>query len=401
MNLKQSKEQDTWTITVGEYKGYCTQFEIANTTSSRYVSGAEAKKFFASSGLPLDLLGKIWSLSDRDGDRKLNRPEFALAMFLIKIQQSGEVIPSTLPDTLVQSVEMFSAMPNMSSSLLLDDLSQEILAADFQQQLVSSSKGKPSASGDQEIVPPKKGRPRKYPKVENPSVAASAFRIKGKRGRKPKFPKTEDILGIIPDHEKTKPTSLPILPFDLAYGISQQPKKRGRKPKRHHIIQQVMAQKILDREARDRGEMMDSSDEFSESSNEPDAEKWKAKPILLKRNQHQWVLIDTEDEKAIQNISMVKPNVQKKSSQLPKSVTLEETKKERVAIQHATNVSAPRKRGRPPNPLKAKLKQLTAETNGRIKSALSGPSSTSSEPIPIKKKGRPRKYPKPQEFPTL
>ena len=45
-------------------------------------------------------LAKIWTLSDRDQDHKLNQDEFAIAMHLINAALQGTPVPDALPDGL-------------------------------------------------------------------------------------------------------------------------------------------------------------------------------------------------------------------------------------------------------------------------------------------------------------
>lgn len=75
-------------------------FESLNPTDGK-VSGAKAKKEMVKSKLPNTALGRIWKLSDVDRDGCLDRDEFSLAMYLIKIKLEDHDIPEELPSHLI------------------------------------------------------------------------------------------------------------------------------------------------------------------------------------------------------------------------------------------------------------------------------------------------------------
>lgn len=49
------------------------------------------------SKLPVDILGKIWDLADTDRDGALDECEFIIALHLVKMAKTGQVIPPALP----------------------------------------------------------------------------------------------------------------------------------------------------------------------------------------------------------------------------------------------------------------------------------------------------------------
>ncbi|KAJ3595343.1 hypothetical protein NHX12_004647 [Muraenolepis orangiensis] len=63
--------------------------------------GDKVKPIFINSKLPLDLLGKIWELSDVDKDGQLDKEEFAVAMHLVYRAMEQEPVPAALPANLV------------------------------------------------------------------------------------------------------------------------------------------------------------------------------------------------------------------------------------------------------------------------------------------------------------
>jgi len=77
--------------------------EVFNTLeqSEGKITGRVAKDELVKSKLPSKELGKIWRLSDIDGDGLLDDEEFALAMHLIHIKIGGHQIPEELPSHLI------------------------------------------------------------------------------------------------------------------------------------------------------------------------------------------------------------------------------------------------------------------------------------------------------------
>jgi epidermal growth factor receptor substrate 15 len=70
-----------------------------------FITGDEAVPFFSNSKLPEEVLAQIWDLADINSEGRLNRDEFAVAMYLIRQQRSKrdgrDTLPSSLPPNLV------------------------------------------------------------------------------------------------------------------------------------------------------------------------------------------------------------------------------------------------------------------------------------------------------------
>jgi epidermal growth factor receptor substrate 15 len=66
-----------------DVKKYDQLFLTADADKDGFVDGNEAKHFFSRSDLPLQSLSAIWKLCERDGDGKLSKGEFRLAMNLM------------------------------------------------------------------------------------------------------------------------------------------------------------------------------------------------------------------------------------------------------------------------------------------------------------------------------
>lgn len=74
-------------------------------TNRGFITGDEAVPFFSNSKLPEEVLAQIWDLADINSEGRLNRDEFAVAMYLIRQQRSKrdgrDTVPSSLPPNLV------------------------------------------------------------------------------------------------------------------------------------------------------------------------------------------------------------------------------------------------------------------------------------------------------------
>ncbi|XP_061093993.1 epidermal growth factor receptor substrate 15-like 1 isoform X11 [Conger conger] len=65
------------------------------------LSGEKVKPVLINSKLPLDVLGRVWDLSDIDKDGHLDKDEFAVAMHLVYRALEKEPVPSVLPSSLI------------------------------------------------------------------------------------------------------------------------------------------------------------------------------------------------------------------------------------------------------------------------------------------------------------
>ncbi|KAJ1659122.1 hypothetical protein IWQ61_001749 [Dispira simplex] len=76
---------------------YDALFRAHESERSGFISKETAKALFLKSRLDDEILGQIWSLSDRDRRGKLSQHEFAIAMYLIDEALAGEPLPISLP----------------------------------------------------------------------------------------------------------------------------------------------------------------------------------------------------------------------------------------------------------------------------------------------------------------
>jgi epidermal growth factor receptor substrate 15 len=91
-----------WLVTPQEKAHFDTIFETVDTARVGVITGDQAVAFFMKAQLPEEVLAQIWDLADIDADGQLTREEFAVAMYLVRIQRSGkETLPQVLPPALI------------------------------------------------------------------------------------------------------------------------------------------------------------------------------------------------------------------------------------------------------------------------------------------------------------
>merc|ERR1711988_539856 len=91
-----AKASDAWIISMPQKASYDNVFDTLQLSGNK-ATGGVCKDVMLRSGLAQQLLSKIWTMSDIDGDGCLDRDEFALAMFLIEEGQRTGAVPDTLP----------------------------------------------------------------------------------------------------------------------------------------------------------------------------------------------------------------------------------------------------------------------------------------------------------------
>ncbi|XP_013362683.1 PREDICTED: epidermal growth factor receptor substrate 15-like 1 isoform X2 [Chinchilla lanigera] len=89
-----------WAVRVEEKAKFDGIFESLLPVKG-LLSGDKVKPVLMNSKLPLDVLGRVWDLSDIDKDGHLDRDEFAVAMHLVYRALEKEPVPSVLPPALI------------------------------------------------------------------------------------------------------------------------------------------------------------------------------------------------------------------------------------------------------------------------------------------------------------
>ncbi|KAM8805663.1 epidermal growth factor receptor substrate 15 [Eudromia elegans] len=110
-----------WAVKLEDKAKYDAIFDSLNPVNG-LLSGDKVKPVLLNSKLPVDILGRVWELSDIDRDGMLDRDEFAVAMFLVYCALEKEPVPMSLPAALVppskrKPVSVPGAMPLIPSSL--------------------------------------------------------------------------------------------------------------------------------------------------------------------------------------------------------------------------------------------------------------------------------------------
>ncbi|KAM5192473.1 epidermal growth factor receptor substrate 15-like 1 isoform 2-T2 [Mantella aurantiaca] len=135
-STKSSQPALNWVVPLTEKLRYDDIFLQTDLDMDGYVSGLEVKDIFMQSGLPQNLLAHIWALADTRQMGKLNKDQFALAMYLIQQKVSkGIDPPQVLSPDMIPPGERSTPIQDSSSSVgsgeftgvkELDEISQEI-----------------------------------------------------------------------------------------------------------------------------------------------------------------------------------------------------------------------------------------------------------------------------------
>uniref|UniRef100_UPI00398E7CDA epidermal growth factor receptor substrate 15 isoform X1 n=1 Tax=Pristiophorus japonicus TaxID=55135 RepID=UPI00398E7CDA len=89
-----------WAVKLEEKAKYDIIFDSLHPVNG-FLSGDKVKPVLLNSKLPVDVLGRVWDLSDTDRDGLLDRDEFAVAMYLVYRALEKEAVPFSLPPALV------------------------------------------------------------------------------------------------------------------------------------------------------------------------------------------------------------------------------------------------------------------------------------------------------------
>ncbi|CAG5861147.1 unnamed protein product [Menidia menidia] len=89
-----------WVVKPEEKMKFDSIFESLGPVGGM-LSGDKVKPVLLNSKLPVDILGRVWELSDIDRDGMLDKDEFSVAMYLVYRALEGEPVPMSLPPPLV------------------------------------------------------------------------------------------------------------------------------------------------------------------------------------------------------------------------------------------------------------------------------------------------------------
>ncbi|XP_067931665.1 epidermal growth factor receptor substrate 15-like 1 isoform X2 [Watersipora subatra] len=89
-----------WRVSSHEKLKYDGIFQSLQPVSGK-LPGDKVKPVLVNSGLPRDVLGKIWELSDHDKDGQFDAEEFAVAMHLVYQSMEKKPLPAAIPADLI------------------------------------------------------------------------------------------------------------------------------------------------------------------------------------------------------------------------------------------------------------------------------------------------------------
>ncbi|XP_053549465.1 epidermal growth factor receptor substrate 15 isoform X2 [Bombina bombina] len=106
-----------WAVKPEEKAKYDAIFNSLNPVKG-FLSGDKVKPVLLNSKLPVDILGRVWELSDIDHDGLLDRDEFAVAMLLVYSALEKEPVPMSLPPALVPPSKRKASSVAVSTPLI-------------------------------------------------------------------------------------------------------------------------------------------------------------------------------------------------------------------------------------------------------------------------------------------
>uniref|UniRef100_A0A8C2DF75 Epidermal growth factor receptor substrate 15-like 1 n=1 Tax=Cyprinus carpio TaxID=7962 RepID=A0A8C2DF75_CYPCA len=111
-----STNESHWAVRPEEKSKFDGIFESLAPVNG-LLSGEKVKPVLINSKLPVDVLGKVWDLSDIDKDGHLDKDEFAVAMHLVYRALEKEPVPSVLPSSLIPPSKRKKSSGSLSSMM--------------------------------------------------------------------------------------------------------------------------------------------------------------------------------------------------------------------------------------------------------------------------------------------
>ncbi|XP_046850941.1 epidermal growth factor receptor substrate 15-like 1 isoform X2 [Xenia sp. Carnegie-2017] len=108
-----SGDNSGWLIQPAEKSKYDGIFESL-TPVNGLLSGDKVKPVLLNSKLHVDILGRVWDLSDIDNDGMLDKDEFSVAMHLVYKALEGEAVPQSLSPSLIPPSKRFFVPDSVS-----------------------------------------------------------------------------------------------------------------------------------------------------------------------------------------------------------------------------------------------------------------------------------------------
>ncbi|KAK7283462.1 hypothetical protein RIF29_12997 [Crotalaria pallida] len=89
---------------------YTKVFLEVDTDKDGRITGEQARSLFLSWRLPIDVLKKVWDLSDQDNDSMLSLKEFCFALYLMERYREGRPLPQSLPSNVLFDETLLSML---------------------------------------------------------------------------------------------------------------------------------------------------------------------------------------------------------------------------------------------------------------------------------------------------
>ncbi|CAK8569191.1 unnamed protein product [Lathyrus sativus] len=101
-NTTSDSSQPPWPkMRPSDVQKYAKVFMEVDSDRDGKITGEQARSLFLSWRLPIDVLKKVWDLSDQDSDSMLSLKEFCYALYLMERYREGRPLPQSLPSNII------------------------------------------------------------------------------------------------------------------------------------------------------------------------------------------------------------------------------------------------------------------------------------------------------------
>ncbi|RDX99916.1 EH domain-containing protein 2, partial [Mucuna pruriens] len=101
-NANSDNSQLSWPkMKPSDVQKYTKVFREVDTDRDGKITGEQARSLFLSWRLPIEVLKKVWDLSDQDNDSMLSLKEFCFALYLMERYREGRPLPQSLPSNVI------------------------------------------------------------------------------------------------------------------------------------------------------------------------------------------------------------------------------------------------------------------------------------------------------------
>ncbi|KAK7351813.1 hypothetical protein VNO77_11527 [Canavalia gladiata] len=108
-NNNSDNSQPPWPkMKPSDVQKYMKVFMEVDTDRDGKITGEQARSLFLSWRLPIEVLKKVWDLSDQDNDSMLSLKEFCFALYLMERYREGRPLPQSLPTSIMYDEALMS-----------------------------------------------------------------------------------------------------------------------------------------------------------------------------------------------------------------------------------------------------------------------------------------------------